>query len=345
MALILEIRDSRGVSTWHRLDELPITIGRAPSSDIILDDPYLDARHARIGLGREGELEIDDLGSVNGLMTDGARAVAPLALTAGRELRAGRTRLLFHDVDEVVPAALRDDLLPAPRPLTAAGESTPPIADPAAAVPAMLRRLLATRALRAACCIAMLVVFACNAWASDTSRSSGGTVFSAVLGLAALVALWSALWAAAGRAAVHRFQFLAHAAVVSLAMIAMLAWASVNEWLTFLYPDAKAPWLVSLVVFLAVMSALVSAHLALASGQTWRRQRKTGLFVAGGLVALLVVAALVSDDKFTDVPKFANELKPISAKWVPARSVSEFGAAARELREEVDEDATKPIAP
>jgi hypothetical protein len=342
MALILEIRDARGTSTWHRLDRLPLTIGRAPSSDIILDDPYLDARHARIRVAPAGELEIEDLGTVNGLVSDGVRARGAFPLDAGRELRAGRTTLRFHDVDELVPAALPDDVTTAPHPRS---EAPPVVDDAAKAVPTIFRRLLATRTLRAACCVAMLVVFAGNAWSSDTTRSSGSTVFGAVLGLATLVGLWAALWAAAGRAVVHRFQFLAHAAVASLAMVAMLAWSTLNDWLTFLFPDAKAPWLISLVVFLAVLSALVSAHLALATAQPWVRHRKTGLLVSGGVVALFVVAALVSDDKFTDVPKFANQLKPISAKWVPARSVNEFSAAARELREEVDEDAAKPVAP
>ena len=341
MALILEIRDSRGASSWHRLDALPVTIGRAPSNDIILDDPYLDPRHARIAMGADGQLEIDDLGSVNGLVTDGARSAGPLALCAGRELRAGRTTFRFRDVDEVVPAALRDDQSPIPEiaiPASASGSAS-------SAEQPVLGRLVATRARRAACCVAMLTAFACNTWLNDTSRASGSTVFSAVLGFSLLAGFWSALWAAAGRAIVHRFRFLAHAAVVSLAMIAMLAWSTVNDWLTFLYPDEKVAWLLYLAVFLVVLGALVSAHLALATAQPWKRQRRTGLFVAGAVVALFVVAALVSDDKFTDVPKFANQLKPMSASWVPARSVGEFSAAARELREEVDEDAKKTVAP
>ena len=58
MALILEIRDARGVPTWHRLDALPLTIGRGLSNDIILDDPYLDANHARIALDEAGGVAI-----------------------------------------------------------------------------------------------------------------------------------------------------------------------------------------------------------------------------------------------------------------------------------------------
>jgi heme A synthase len=166
-----------------------------------------------------------------------------------------------------------------------------------------------------------------------------------MLALATVAAIWASLWAAAGRAATHRFQFLAHAAVVSLALLAMLGWGTVNEWLTFLFPGAEVVWVLYTGAFLVVLAALVTAHLALATGQPWRRQRRVGLIVAGAMVVLITVAALVADDEFTDVPKFAQQLKPMSAQWVPAASVSEFADAARELRVEVDEDAKSPVKP
>ncbi|MEO8561880.1 MAG: FHA domain-containing protein [bacterium] len=344
MALILEIRDSRGNATWHRLDALPLTIGRSLSNDIVLDDPYLDARHARIMSGSDGRLEVEDLGSVNGLIAHGVRASGPLDISAGGEIRAGRTTLRFRDAEEALPPALRDDQIASSAALKSA-VTIPDALIPAGADTPLVGPLLATRARRVACCLAMLATFACNTWLSDTTRSSGSSVFGAVLGFAALVALWAALWAAAGRAVMHRFEFLAHAAVASLGMLAMLAWGTVNEWLTFLYPDAKTAWVLYMVVFLVVLATLISAHLALATALPWKRQRKTGVIVAGGVVALLVVSALVTDDKFTDVPKFANQLKPMSARWVPATSVSEFGEAARELRDEVDEDAKKTVTP
>lgn len=345
MALILEIRDSRGVPTWHRLDALPLTIGRALSNDIVLDDPYLDARHARISATPDGAIRIDDLGSTNGLVSDGARASGPLTLAAGQMVRAGRTTLRFRDADEPVPAALRDEHAESTPTATETTEAPPIIAPPIAASAPVLGWLLATRPRRAACCLAMIATFACNAWLTDTTRSSGSSVFGAVLGFTTLVALWSTLWAAAGRAVMHRFQFLAHAAVASLAMIVMLGWGTINEWLIFLYPDQKVAWVLYMAVFLVVLATLVSAHLALATALSLRRQRRTGLFVAGGVVALLVVAALVSDDKFSDVPKFENQLKPLSARVVPAGSVADFGDAARSLRDEVDVDAKKPVSP
>lgn len=94
------------------------------------------------------------------------------------------------------------------------------------------------------------------------------------------------------------------------------------------------------------MTTRVQAKMHPEAEKCWTAQHTCAtVFVARGVVARLVVSALVSDDEFTDVPKLANQLEPMSARWVPATSVSEFGDVARELRDEVDEDARKAATP
>ena len=50
MAMILEVVHPSGTRTWHRLGDRPVTLGRGLANDLILDDPYVDARHARIAV-------------------------------------------------------------------------------------------------------------------------------------------------------------------------------------------------------------------------------------------------------------------------------------------------------
>ncbi|HEV2148502.1 MAG TPA: FHA domain-containing protein, partial [Longimicrobiaceae bacterium] len=69
--MILEVVGERGERTRLRLGSLPLTVGRGPGNDLILDDPYVDGRHARIGPDEAGVLVVEDLGSVNGLVTPG----------------------------------------------------------------------------------------------------------------------------------------------------------------------------------------------------------------------------------------------------------------------------------
>lgn len=333
MALILEIRDARGLVTWHRLDALPLAIGRAPSNDIILDDPYLDARHATITRDDAGEISIADLGSVNGTHATGASSNGHIVVHPGAEVRMGRTMLRFRALDEQVAPALLD-------------EPPPPAVVPA--LPEALEArprwhwLITTTPGRLLAITTMIAAFAFNDWLGETERSSGSDVLGAALAAFAMAFIWAALWSIAGRGTDKRPHFLGHMAVVSLAFIAMLAWTAVNGWLTFLLPDTGVTAALFMGVTLAVVAALVAGHLSVTSSLSRRRRWRAGMITAATAAAFFAVAALLSDDdKFTDVPKFDAELKPLSPRFVPSRSVDEFASELTKVKAEVDQKLTK----
>jgi hypothetical protein len=68
-------------------------IGRMPGCDIQLDDPSVSRRHARISRATSGWL-IEDLGSTNGIMVNGA-SVDREYLTGGEDIELGNVRLRF----------------------------------------------------------------------------------------------------------------------------------------------------------------------------------------------------------------------------------------------------------
>jgi ABC-type multidrug transport system ATPase subunit/pSer/pThr/pTyr-binding forkhead associated (FHA) protein len=94
-------------------DELPLyqpalKVGRAKSSDVMLDDPIVSAQHARFTLGREG-WQIEDVGSVNGTTVNGQR-LAPgraVPLPPGNVVQIGAFALQIR--------ALRPGESPPPR--------------------------------------------------------------------------------------------------------------------------------------------------------------------------------------------------------------------------------------
>ena len=328
--MILEIRDARGVSTLHRLDRLPVSIGRALSNDIILDDPYVDGRHAIIGADDAGALTIDDLGSVNGLRRNGTREAARVAVQPGTELRIGRTTLRFRDVDEVVAPALADD-------------------DAAKSLPTVLvvdkapsrSRLLGTTAGRLAIAATMIAAFALNTWLGSTERSNGAAVFGAALAILFATLIWAGLWTIAGRGSDRRSNLVGHYAVASLALLALLVWDIVHGWLAFLFPDASIVPVLYLGVFLVLLAALVAAHLGVSGSMSRKARWRAGVITSAVVVALFFFVGLVNDDKFTDVPKFAAEVRPLPAQFIPTTPVSEFGGVAKELKDDVDEALAK----
>lgn len=71
-----------------------ITLGRAPTNGIVLDDTYVSTVHARIFL-TNGQYFIEDLASRNGSTLNGQAIVATTALVPGDRLQLGATAMEF----------------------------------------------------------------------------------------------------------------------------------------------------------------------------------------------------------------------------------------------------------
>ena len=66
----------------------PVVIGRSPSSDIVVDEPYVSASHARFTL-QGPALVLEDLGSTNGTMVNGHIIEQPVTLRENDEVQVG----------------------------------------------------------------------------------------------------------------------------------------------------------------------------------------------------------------------------------------------------------------
>jgi len=105
-----------------------MTLGRAPGSSVVLDDPTVSRVHARIhaGNGNGDGPVIEDAGSSHGTWLDGVRVTGPMPLHDGAKLRlgqqelgverrrdaaeAGRTIVVRPGASLVVPAAGAPDM-------------------------------------------------------------------------------------------------------------------------------------------------------------------------------------------------------------------------------------------
>lgn len=316
--MILEVLDGRtgAVRTRVRLDALPLTVGRGYDNDLILDDPYVDARHARVARDEAGGVVVEDLGSVNGLVVPGvAERVPRFHARAGATLRIGRTALRFRDPAEPVPPALVDGPGDGAR---------------------LVARVAQTAWARAAICAAAVAATAIDTWLGSYERSTASEVFAVVVGLSMLAFLWAGVWAVAGRMVVHRFHFLGHLAVSSAVFLAFLGQITLAGWAMFLFPDNPLQELLGTAVLLALVAALVAGHLALASTLSRKRRWRAGLIVSGLILVLGALAVFAEGDAYTDIPTFPGVVKPVAGRWLPAASVEEFGGVVTELKDEVD---------
>jgi Protein of unknown function (DUF3662)/FHA domain len=71
------------------------TIGRSRDCDVVLEDAGISRRHAEIRPGRDG-WTVEDLGSTNGVLLNGAEIRGPQPLHPGDRVELGSTEIVFE---------------------------------------------------------------------------------------------------------------------------------------------------------------------------------------------------------------------------------------------------------
>jgi pSer/pThr/pTyr-binding forkhead associated (FHA) protein len=72
-----------------------LVIGRAPTSEIRIDDGFASARHARV-FARDGAVYVEDMSSTNGTYLNGKRLSALEQLNAADRIRIGDTEFRYE---------------------------------------------------------------------------------------------------------------------------------------------------------------------------------------------------------------------------------------------------------
>jgi hypothetical protein len=122
----LVIHEGAGAGSEHPVDGQLILGREHGSADLVIDDPGVSRRHARV-LAEAGGVIVEDLGSSNGTYVNGERISGPVELGAGDEVQVGATVLGIEG------GTAATALLPPGAPPTQAhpGPAQPPLAQPA----------------------------------------------------------------------------------------------------------------------------------------------------------------------------------------------------------------------
>lgn len=319
MALIIEVlRPGRGdeVRERLRLGEGPVTIGRALDNTLVLDDPHVDAHHARILRAADGSFEIEDLGSVNRIGGSTGDRHDRIAIGHGIMLTLGHT-----------PLRIRDDAAPV--------AAAVPLA--AATIESREEARWYQRGPGRAAIVGGTIAFAAfDQWLGSPERGAASSAFATVLSASALAIVWTGIWSVASRAVLGQFRFLAHLTVAALAYLGFALTGAFVSWGRFLLPGTSvfAPLMTG--ALLALLAAVVAGHLASASHLARAARWRAGAASAAIVLVLVGVSAALDDDAFTPAAEFPGMIKPITPALIPKQSVEEFTASMNELRTEVD---------
>ncbi len=300
----------------HRVDALPIRLGRGYDNDFILDDAFAAPRHAIIEADNEaddeGKLVLRDLGSKNGVIHRGKRHTT-LPLTGETVIRIGHTTLRVRAADFAVAPEMVDR--------TRHGWE--------GALPGLVGVLLL-------CAAALFTV-----WINDTQNFEAVRYLTALAYAIGAGVVWGGAWAFANRlfgrhARLGRHLFIAGCGVAALTAYgiasSVVAYAFSMEWLTR-YSSHVA---------IMVAAGMVFYHLSTVKPHNMRRFAVT----CAGLALLGSGFKLLNNEQRTgslaDSPYMSVVLQP-SLRVSPDHSVDEFMADVDGLKARLDEERAKKV--
>ena len=150
----IEIVEGHGAGRQLSVDTA-IDIGREPGIGIVLSDPLVSRRHARL-TPAEGGAIIEDLLSSNGTVVNGQPIFEPTPVAAGDSILLGTTVIQVRSAEQVAHQV--SVVQPTP-PALAARRSPPPASVASHELDALLDRNVKHKARTAPLAIFILVVF------------------------------------------------------------------------------------------------------------------------------------------------------------------------------------------
>lgn len=220
----------------------PVTLGRGLDCDIVLDDPHVAARHARLD-EQAGVLVLEVGETINGAHVGNRRHAggARVELAGGDVWRLGATRLRVRRASDVLAPER-------------------PLSEHALASSALHAAHPADWASLFGWIVLVLGWMAGQQWLeSDPGRSAVSNLYT-LLGASFGLAGWALLWSLGSKLFQGRLQYLTHLRIVLKYTVAWMLVGFVPPALSFV---TGLGWLsrISDVLGIAVMCALVWAHL------------------------------------------------------------------------------------
>jgi hypothetical protein len=313
----LEVLDGRGrVTQRYAVDAFPVTIGRAYTNRIILDDPFVSPEHLAVVADESGQIRADDLNSLNGLrVLPGGRHARTLPLVSGVPFQIGRTILRYCDVSApVAPAAIDRGERPA---------------------------RLAPWILGPASLLILIAVLLLENYFESYERFNIARSFSESLSTLSIVFTWAGLWSLLSRVVLGRFYYAEHFALACAAILLSLVFNISAEWTEFLFPFIPGLWVASVFGSAVLIAGLVFGHLGWASSMLRRSRFWVAVGVTTVIIGTGVVAEYAGRDTFSTVMEYSGLIKPIEPRWVPTTSVDEFLANSDKIKKDLEALAQK----
>lgn len=308
----VEILDRHGdVAARHAVHAWPFTVGRAYSSDLVLDDPHVAANHLEINRADDGRYHLQATGSINGMNINARRSKQADATVAGSDVvRIGQTQLRIRPLDYAVAA-----------------EKPTPDSGWMRRWPALLVGIPA-----------LLLAHLTTLWLDYNRDDAYAILVRPLLGDIPVLLLWVGFWALIGRVLAGRANLIAHTVIASLGVgLIMLLNTLFYGYMDFAFNTSLMSNVVSEVLEPLILGTMLYRHIGLVSRMGRRRLAVIVALLMASLIGLIhVTDSLTSDDELARMD-YSRTIAPPALLLVHGISAGEFIAAAGKLKPKVEE--------
>jgi hypothetical protein len=288
-----------------------VHVGRGYDNDVIVDDPYVAARHLRIVRDESGALIAEDLGSANGLVASEDRRRLERAMLDGkRSIQIGRTRLRVREVGHPVDPELisRPRIRMWPLALGLAG--------------------------------ALLGAEFLTSWLGQTTEQKAGDYLGPLLALCLALMAWTTGWAVMSRVFSGRARFERH---FLIAVSGLLALTLLGELMSFgAFALSRRELIAYQYLFMWLLGGVV-CFLHLRQLSESREVGRSRLKLKAGAAAALALIGIGMQTLYqweasanADRQSFLRGLKPPIFRLAHAQSDGEFFSEVSKLKLELD---------
>ncbi len=298
-SLIVQVaqRSARGPE-FTRTDGQPLSVGRAFSNDIVINDPFVAARQLLLACGDNG-WTVQILDRTNAVTLNGETIVGETAaIASGDRLTIGRTDVLlfdeYHPVDPTRKLLLSSWL-----------------------APNRVGPLIAFGVLGLVCALDVAAEFLQSAVDLEWKQYAYAGLFSAAVSL-----LWAGAWAITGRVLRHQPNFFAQllvTALVSAGLTVIYPWADYIEFATSSVTVGRAT---NYLIALGSVGLLLKLNLLFATNL--RRTTQVAFAVSSVIVGLVYAGERYAETEFEAEPVYSAVVKPPFAHITANRSIDAF---------------------
>jgi hypothetical protein len=290
-------------------------IGRGYDNDVIIDDPYVAARHVRIFRDEAGRLVAEDASSKNGMFLDRSSArQTRIVVDPERPIRIGHTHLRIRETAYAVPverfAEMRTRSLPA---VTAA-----------------------------ALVVSVPGLDALHAWLLQTGEIKVSSFFSSLVFVPVLAVVWISFWTILSRVFSGQGRFLQHVLIGLSAFLLIGLSRDLAQIAAFAFT-----WPAATTYLYVVESGIVALACFFHLRETGRsRLVLKGAAVAALLALAIAVQTVLQSETISDAGQqnIVRRLMPPALRLAPVRDESDFFAQVERLKTGLDRDRQRAQA-